>query len=163
MEQKPKEGCCVAHRGALRRHADDRGCAARIMAERLASRPATLPVDVREIRSRVCRCGLCSSVCMSFGCGQHSPPRTPFKPSSMFVRSHMVGYDAHVGYLPRVQLARALCFVQFHGRGDKWWPFLFRTAFIATCTVFHRSWGSLELNGRVHIARATSRGHFART
>ena len=49
-----------------------------------------------------------------------------------------------------------LCFVQFHGRGDKWWPFLLRTAFIATCTVLRRSWGSLELNGRVLIARASN-------
>ena len=55
------KGSCVAHRGALRRRADDRGCAARSMPERLASLPATLPVHVREIRSRVCRCGLCSS------------------------------------------------------------------------------------------------------
>ena len=31
------------------------------MPERLASLPATLRVHVREIRSRLCRCGLCSS------------------------------------------------------------------------------------------------------
>ena len=48
------------------------------MPERLASLPATLPVHVREIRSRVCRCGLSTAVYMSFGFGQHSPPRTPF-------------------------------------------------------------------------------------
>jgi hypothetical protein len=49
----------VAHRGALRRRADDRGCAARSMPERLASLP-TLPVRVREIRSRVCARQCCA-------------------------------------------------------------------------------------------------------
>ena len=88
------EGCCVA-RGALRRRADDRGCAARSMPERLASLPASLPVHVREIRSRVCarfgRGSVRSLVCMSFGFGQRSPPDTTIQAVIGAVRSHMVG------------------------------------------------------------------------
>jgi len=55
----------------------------------VASLPATLPVHVRDIRSRVCHCGLRSSVCMSFEFGQHSPPHTLSKSSSLVVWFYM--------------------------------------------------------------------------
>ena len=55
-----------------------------------------------------------------------------------------------------VQLECALCLVQFHGRGDEWWPFLsgqHSSPHAPFCTVLGDSWSwAAECSSRVRVA-----------